>query len=153
MVYNCNECGQEIFFFDDKLGKNNRPRPCEKDGTFHIHIKKPNIVGQKPREEEPVKDDVSEYWRNRDQIEEQRFALTQSHWTTVENLLLAQAKELADIATWLKANHGSKSGKEVISELNEKTHQLEGIINLKNDDIESLKSALAKTSFKSGNEV
>lgn len=152
MVYNCNECGQEIFFFNDKLGKNGKPRPCESDGRFHVHIKKPNVVGQKVIDE-PVQNDREEYWRKRDEIFERRFALTQSHWATVENLLLAQAKELQDIATWLKANHSSKGSKEAITELNDKTHNLESIINLKDGEIANLKDALAQTSFKSGNEV
>lgn len=156
-TYNCNECGKVIIFDNDVLGKNGRPRPLNEDHSIHMHIKKPQVVGGEQVQGnfyEEKKQEREEYWKQRDAIFEERFKITQEHWVVQQNLLIKISSGIDRLVDWLQLNNKTPSEtKKKITELQEEKEGLAAIINLKEDTIAELNSALAKTSFKPANEV
>ena len=158
MVINCWECNKEIVFKDGVLGNNGKKRPLNPDGSFHQHIKTPPSGGlsQTPQVAGGTYDGKSPEETIKEQEERQQkiLELTQQHWSVVEHILNKIVSKLDEVSFWLKTSNKSPSKtKEQVDELFEEKTALEDLIKLKDEEVTQLNSALAKTSFKTGNEV
>jgi hypothetical protein len=158
IMVNCWECGKEIIFKDDVLGKSGKKRPLNPDGSFHQHIKSPPSGGlvEKPQVSGGTYDGKSPEETIREQEERQQkiLELTQQHWSVVEHILNKIVSKLDELSFWLKTSNKSPSKtKEQVDELFEEKTALEDVIRLKDTENKDLQNALAKTSFKTGNEV